>query len=206
MSFGLTNTPRDIPNIKEWRLPRSIRYLRHCLFGRYSCLLEKQGAWATSTTGFTMFEGASAVCEAFETRVFCELHRVSWTYYRRRRIATKSTACPSSHGFPSAQDSQGTSVIPRTRQLLSEVYLEYLEYCITFNQWHTECVAKCKVLCWPYQGSRCEQVWNSLFALRTTWFPMKATRAIYTSPNHLTLSQPLPLRHMLRRYITRSSS
>ena len=39
--------------------------------------------------------------------VLCELDRVSWTYYRRRRIATKSTACPSSHGFPSSKDSQG---------------------------------------------------------------------------------------------------
>src|SRR5437773_10999127 len=70
--------------------------------------------------------------------LFCELNRVPWTYCRWRRTMTKSTACSSSHGFPSSKDPQGASVISRTRKLLSEVYLKFLAYCTAFNRRHPE--------------------------------------------------------------------
>ena len=63
----------------------------------------------------------------------------------------------------------------------------------------------CKVLCWPYQGSRCEQVWSSLRG-KTTWFPTGTTGAIYTFPSHLILPtaaiwlihDSLPLHRIIR--------
>src|SRR6266496_409979 len=41
--------------------------------------------------------------------------------------------CSSSYGFSPTQDPQGTPVIPRTHELLSKVYCEFLEYCATFD-------------------------------------------------------------------------
>src|SRR5436190_926584 len=70
--------------------------------------------------------------------ILCELNRVSWTHCRRRRTATQSTTGASPHGFPPPQDSQGTSVIPRTRKLLSEVYPKFLAYSSAPDGWHTK--------------------------------------------------------------------
>src|SRR5208282_1193108 len=70
--------------------------------------------------------------------ILCELNRVSWTHCRRRRTTTKSTTCASPHGFPSPQDSQGTSVIPRARKLLPEVYRKFLAYSSAPDRCHTQ--------------------------------------------------------------------
>jgi hypothetical protein len=69
--------------------------------------------------------------------VFYELNRVPRTYCRRRRPATKFTAYPNSYGFSPTQDPQRTSVIPRTRELLTKVY-KFLADCTAFDRRYSE--------------------------------------------------------------------
>ena len=51
---------------------------------------------------------------------------------------TKSTVYPSSYEFSPTQNPQRTSIIPRTRELLSKVYCEFFAYCTTFDKCHSE--------------------------------------------------------------------